>query len=300
VSLKQAAIRSAGAPSVTKSEKRRASHPMTPIDDPFDQLKKQYPEEQKNPGVDAALMASKALFPALAPLLGVLGQVRERFTKTATMERIADMLDLLENEVKRLDSRQVTKVDLEDLKESMQLAIRYDAEDFNDRKRERYVRIIGNATASEQQISDLASFIRDIEQMGERDFTALKVLNKVMNPPRLWTTSPNTPDAPPVRALHPNIFIHLRQSLAIQMAEAFGIKTEIKTEVDLEAGPFSREEGYEACARLQGFGLAHEIDVGHREVPIGNYCFRPSKRGLLLLKLVGEDVPNWERYFPSR
>jgi hypothetical protein len=268
---------------------------MTPIDDPFDQLKKQYPEEQKNLGVDAALIASKALFPQLAPLLGVLNQVRERFTKPATMERIAVMLDLLENAVKRLDSTNVTRLDLEDLKESLQLSIRYDAEDFNDLKRERYVKIIGNALLSDQEVADLASFIRDIEQMGERDYTALKVLNKVMNPPALWTTSPNTPLAPPVRALHTNIFIHLRQALAVQLAQAFGINTDVGS----PPVQFSREEGYEACARLQGFGLAHEIEIGPREVPIGDYCFRPSKRGLLLLKLAGEVVPNWEHYFPT-
>jgi hypothetical protein len=269
---------------------------MTPIDDPFDQLKKQHPEETKNLGVDAALSVSTTLFPQFAFLLGALKQVRDRFTSTAAAERVADMLDLLEGEAKRLDRTKATKLDLEDLKESLQLAIRYDAEDFNDRKRERYVKIISNALMSDQQIADLASFIRDIEQMGERDFTALKVLNKVMNAAGVWATHPS---ADPVRPLHPNTFIQQRQTLALQMAQAFGIDTEKPS--GRMFGPtsaFSREEGYEACARLLGFGLAHEIDIGHREVPIGDYCFRPSKRGLLLLKLAGEDVPNWENYFP--
>ena len=62
---------------------------------------------------------------------------------------------------------------------------------------------------------------------------------------------------------------------------------------------FSREDGYEACMRLQGFGLAHEIDVAPRQVPVGDYSFRPSKRGLMLLKLVGEQVENWDKYFPA-
>ena len=30
----------------------------------------------------------------------------------------------------------------------------------------------------------------------------------------------------------------------------------------------------------------------------GDYSFRLSKRGLMLLKLVGEEVENWDKYFP--
>jgi hypothetical protein len=270
---------------------------MTPIDDQFDQLKKQHPTEPKNFGTEAALTVSAAVFPQFAFLLGALKLVRDHFMPKAAEERVNAMLDLLESESKRLDSTKATKLGLEeDLKQSLQLAIRYDAEEFNDRKRERYVKIIGNALMSDQQIADLASFIRDVEQMGEGDYTALKVLNKVMNPPGVWTTYQS---ADPVRSLHPNTFIQRRQELAVTMARAFGIDTERPSgRMFGPASTFSREEGYEACARLQGFGLAHEIDTGPREVPIGDYCFRPSKRGLLLLKLAGEDVPNWEHYFP--
>jgi hypothetical protein len=46
----------------------------------------------------------------------------------------------------------------------------------------------------------------------------------------------------------------------------------------------------------QGFGLAHEIDVGPCQVPVGEYCFRPSRRGLSLLKLIGEEVANTDIY----
>jgi hypothetical protein len=33
---------------------------------------------------------------------------------------------------------------------------------------------------------------------------------------------------------------------------------------------FSHEEGYKACTRLQGFGLAHGFDISPREVPVGD------------------------------
>jgi hypothetical protein len=49
---------------------------------------------------------------------------------------------------------------------------------------------------------------------------------------------------------------------------------------------------------LVGFGLAHEIELQERELPLTEYCFRLSTEGVKLLKLMGEDVPNFEYYFP--
>jgi hypothetical protein len=54
---------------------------------------------------------------------------------------------------------------------------------------------------------------------------------------------------------------------------------------------------------LQGFGLAHEIEVSPRQVPVGDYCFRLSRRGLcistLLISRVGPSnmifVRIWKR-----
>jgi hypothetical protein len=177
--------------------------------------------------------------------------------------------------LRNLDAKKVGKDELDAVKEAMQLAIRHDIEEFNDKKRDRYVKIIGNALRSETQIEDLASFIQDVERLGERDFMALKVLNKVINQPRIEGTG---------RDIHPNEFMQRRQELAVQMAAAFG---------DSYGGQnFSREQGYDACNRLQGFGLAHEIELSARQVPTGEYCFRPSRRGLMLLKLTGEEVAN--------
>ena len=33
-----------------------------------------------------------------------------------------------------------------------------------------------------------------------------------------------------------------------------------------------------------------------RELPLTNYVFRLSVQGVMLLKLLGEDVPNYEHY----
>ena len=62
---------------------------------------------------------------------------------------------------------------------------------------------------------------------------------------------------------------------------------------------FTREIGYGNCCRLQGFGLAHEVEVQPRELPLTNYAFRLSTQGIRLLKLLGENVPNYDYYFKS-
>lgn len=246
-----------------------------PIDDPFDAIEKAYPEKRSYLPEDLAMYAAKCLLPAF--LTDAFGKVFERLDQNLRAERAKATTRLLMAELKNLKENKASRAELDDLKEAVQLAIWHDLEEFNDNKRERYIKIIGNALRDEKQIYDLASFIQDVEQLGERDFVVLKVLNMVMNK-----------RTDPTRDIHPNEFIQRRQELAVQLAIALGGEPQ---------GPsFNREEGYDACNRLQGFGLAHEIDVEPRQVPVGNYCFRPSRRGLMLLKLIGEEVPNADKY----
>jgi hypothetical protein len=243
------------------------------IDDPFDAIEKAFPVKKPYLPNDLIAFIGKLALPE--SVADALGTVFERLIPNVREERAAALFELIVAELKDLKKEMATKAKLSDWREAMQLAIRYDVEEFNDKKRERYVKIIGNALRSEKHIDDLASFIQDVERLGERDFIALKVLNKVMNQPR---------DTDKLRDFHPNDFIHRRQELAVEMAKALG--------GPFEGSSFSREEGYDACNRLQGFGLAHEIEVGPRQVPVGDYCFRPSIRGLTLLRLIGEEVAN--------
>ena len=156
-----------------------------PIDDPIDAFKKQHAKEPSVP-LGIAILAGKLAFPKGGFLFEIFKKVYERFGKKAIEERIAETSELLFNEVRYLQDTKATKLDVEDLKEAIQLTIRHDAQEFNDHKRERYMKIIGNALQSEVAIVDLASFIQDVEQLGERDFVALKVLNEVMNKPTDW------------------------------------------------------------------------------------------------------------------
>ncbi len=247
------------------------------IDDPIDAIEKAYPEKAPYLPEDLTLFAARFALPGI--VMDALGKVYERLDRTVREERVNATVKALMNELKDIKEKTATKEGLNDLREAIQLSVRHDLEEFNDKKRDRYIKIIGNALREEEQIvDDLASFIQDVERLGERDFIALKILNKVMNSARAEST----------KDIHPNEFIQRRQELAVEIAKALG--------GPFEGPSFSREEGYDACNRLQGFGLAHEIEVEPRQVPVGDYCFRPSRRGLLLLKLIGEEVANAHKY----
>jgi hypothetical protein len=265
------------------------------IDSRVDAVEKQYPE----PGESLfplALAAAELALPYAGPLFKFVELIRGHFSTKEREERVAQFLAILRDHEKLLhvlgNNIEKINVSIEDLAEGVQIAAWRDAEAFNDAKRDRYAKILGNAVRSQDKIQDLASFIRDVEQLGESDISVLKALNKTMNKEGDWT---NQSGPVTLWKVHPGVFIQRRQEMAEQVAEALGIGT--SADVGLRLNP---EVGYSVCARLQGFGLAHEVPVSAREVPIGDYCFRPSQRGLMLLKLLGEDVPNWYRYFPPR
>lgn len=258
------------------------------IDDPKAAFAQQYMQEEEKSPLGLAVFTGKLAFPQAALPLEIFRKVADRLTRASVDERLQAMWNMLVMETEHLET---TKANAEDVQEAIQLAMRRDAEEFNDKKRERYVKLIGNALRSETQIQDVETFVQTVEQLGERDVTVLKVLNKVMNKKGDWKPQPSPPENPGVgnvMKVHPNTFIQRAQELAVQIAMALGQKTETNL--------YIREVGYGICNRLQGFGLAHEIQQT-RELPLTNYCFRLSTQGILLLKLLGEDVPNFDNYF---
>jgi hypothetical protein len=254
------------------------------IDNPKEAFDKQYMQDNERSPLGLSVFAGKLAFPKAGVALEILRKVAERFTRPSVEERLHGTWNMLVTETDYLEA---TKASHEDVAEAIQIALRRDAEQFNDEKRERYVKIIGNALRSETQINDIASFIRTIEQLNDRDVTVLKVLNQVMNKEGDWKATLYSVSSS-IKKLHPSEIIARSQELAVQVAMALGQR--------IETNNYSREEGYAICNRLQGFGLAHEIDAQQRELPLTNYCFRLSTQGVRLLKLMGENVPNYECY----
>lgn len=255
------------------------------IDNPIDAFERQYMQEELTLPKELATIAGKLALPDKGLALEILQRVAGAlFDHVAIKERFKAMWDLFVMEIGHLET---SKASGEDVQQAIQMAFLYDRQQRDDRKRERYVKIVGNALKSESEVQEIATFIQTIEQLGERDVMVLKVLNKVMNKEGDWRPQPN-PGVGDVMKAHPNVFTQRAQELAVQVAMALGQKTETNV--------FNREEGYTICTRLVGFGLAHELEVQPRELPLTNYAFRLSVRGITLLKLLGENVPNLGRY----
>jgi hypothetical protein len=259
------------------------------IDNPIDAFEQQYMNEEPQLSRKLAKfmgdVGSKLAFPDGGLALDILMKVADAlFDRDSAAQRVLAMWEMVKGEFTNVEK---TKASHEDVQRAIQLAIWYDRHERNDQKRERYVKLIGNALRSEQQIDDVTSFIQTIEQLDERDVTVLKVLNKIMNKQGDWRPQANP--GGDVMKVHPNTFIQRSQELSVQIALALSQTT--------EKNLYSREVGYGICNRLQGFGLAHEIQVQSRELPLTNYCFRLSTQGIKLLKLLGEEVPNLEHYF---
>lgn len=204
---------------------------------------------------------------------------------------LAFIRQLVEDIQRVLDWVAVMRTEVKEVQAAIRRSIRYDADEFDDAKKARYISTITSAISSETKVDDLTSFIQDIERLGERDLIGLKVLNKVMNREGDWKDNPGPPNLNPSK-LHPQSFVGRAQELSVNMAHAL-----IGSPSGTNGNIFSREEGLQICLRLQGFGLAEVIDTAPREVPVSNYSARLTARGLMLLKLIGENVPNWKRYF---
>lgn len=264
------------------------------IDNVYDAIDKQNPDE--GDGVVSSITrvfdSAKALGIPIPEPISVFFSVIDSMSREAREQRgIAFIRQLVEDMQKVQNDVARMRTDIFEIQSAMRLSIQYDVNEFNDAKRSRYLSAITVSISSESKIHDLTSYIQDIEKLGERDIIAMKVLNRIMNRESDWKDAPSPSVFNPPR-LHPTTFTHRAAEFSMAMTEALTGKN-----AGTLGNAFSREDGFQLCHRLQGFGLAEVIGMASREVPISDYCARPTSRGLMLLKLMGEKVPNWNRYF---
>jgi hypothetical protein len=259
------------------------------IDNPMDAFERQYLKEEPalpNQLAKYAFDVGKLALPNAGFAVEILMRVADAlFDKESGKERGRAFFTLVVDEFKHIEE---TKVSHQDMQVAICKAVGYDRYEQDDRKRERYIKLIGNAVRSEELINDVTSFIQTLEQLNERDLTVLKVINTTMNKEGDWKAQQQA-GVVPIMKLHPGVTKDRAQEFALNVALALNQKTERNT--------YSREEGYGICNRLQGFGLAHEVELQPRELPLTNYAFRLSVQGIRLLKLLGENVPNYNNYF---
>ena len=62
----------------------------------------------------------------------------------------------------------------------------------------------------------------------------------------------------------------------------------------------SRDDVYARCSRLSGFGLAVEVLRSDTRMSLSDRCFRPTQRGLRLLRLLASVAPSASSRAPYR
>lgn len=240
------------------------------IDDPLAATARQYPEQPKNKVGELALELAGVAF----PLFKVFNIVRSRILGDYGLERIGALLNALQVEFHREQQRvEKAQRDIEALKEkinspefadSLILAADEAQRTQSERKIERLGAVLANALLSEDDEAvagdDLVGYIRDLSSLTEGDVQALRFLGDVFkNPIR---QRPEMDD--------PNEFTLLMGSY-LRGIEAMGVH---------------HDDFSSRCSRLTGFGLASEVERSPARMALKDHCFRPTRRGLRLIKLL--------------
>lgn len=249
------------------------------IDDPFAATANQYPEQHKNEIGELALeLAGVACGP-----FKVFNILRARLFGNYGLERVNALFSALENEFHR-DRQHVEKArgDIEALKEkidstefadSLVLAADESQRTQSERKVERLGAVLANALLSDNSDivpgDDLVSYIRDLSSLMEGDVLALQFLCDVFKDVIRQSDMDD-----------PNQFTYLMGSYTRGM-KTMGVH---------------HDDFYSRCSRLTGFGLATEVERNAMRMGATDRCFRPTRRGLRLIKLLGSttDVPATE------
>jgi len=240
------------------------------IDNPLAATASQYPERQKNKVGELALeLAGVALWP-----FKVFNIVRSRILGDYGLERVSALMNALESEFDR-DQQRVEKaqadidalkkkIDSPEFADSLVLAADEAQRTQSKRKIERLGAVLANALLSEEDEivagDDLVGYIRDLSSLTEGDVQALQFLGDVFND--AIRQRPDMDD--------PNEFTFLMGSYLRGIAD-MGVH---------------HDDFYSRCSRLAGFGLATEVERLATRMAPKDHCFRPTRRGLRLIKLL--------------
>ncbi len=242
------------------------------IDDPLDAAFSQNREEPENIAGELAVKIAGQLF---LPL-GIANTLREHFSQRNRERRVWEVLNALKAELDRLareskdDHNRIGVLEARVTSPMFTEAILAAAEEAvraaSDAKLRRIATVLARGADPGIEISadedDLASFVRDIGQLSETDIRVLKILYSVFAD--MVKVYPNLHD--------PNVFTE-------RVAQLLKKVDESKTH---------RDDFYSYCKRLEGFGLAIEVPRNIGRMAPGDYCFRPTRRGLKLLSLMEE------------
>jgi hypothetical protein len=220
--------------------------------------------------------ASAAVF---SELVGVFDIVRERFRVSARFVRFNYLLEGVRLKFASLEGRVgQMRSEIEEIKrklaskefrEAAETAAEEAVRAVSAEKIDQFSSIlVGSVDPSivEDSAADANALIRDVAQLSAMDLRVLAVLKRVYGV--LFPPYPSHMD--------PNAFTEKFQDFKDAIAGSGLIIEEFQS----------------VCDRLRGFGLAVEVLRNVSRMARSDYCYRPTRRGLKLLKLLGSSLPS--------
>jgi hypothetical protein len=241
------------------------------IEDPIEASFAAWPEEWENRLSDGALAAMSPFFEA-AHLLHLF---KEMFSNKSRIDRISYLLEGFRIKSREIDSRFgrleeerqtiKAKLDSPQFKEALFLAVDEASRTLSKKKIDRYASILAGALDPSDQVDssiDLSTLIRDISQLGDEDIRVLGILESVYRD--VIVQQPNYHD--------PNPYTEKMGELRRAIADS-----------KLHSDDFRS-----ICERLSGFGLLAEVIRNSSRMDFNDFCYRPTRRGVRLLKMLKE------------
>jgi hypothetical protein len=245
---------------------------MGHIDDPQDQIDSQYPIEEGS--ILTPLLAFIAPFiglqpeaAAIAAVIGATGVVADFLSRRRAEERTNVLFRSMQEEL-RQSSVTRSKVEAEMSKDVAQEAVitatLQTLRTPSYEKIWRFGKVVGSALRAEAPDWERATeFVRDLEQLNDRDLEAMGLLWSVQHPH----------EAAPGR-MHTDANRYTGEWNRVIGAAAERFK-------------WHTDELYSRCGRLTGFGLALEVQPNGSFQGPGDHCFRLTGKGVQLLRILG-------------
>lgn len=236
------------------------------IDDPWDASRHAWPAEHDSEAASSALAVSGLL----GPLLDVVARIGESFRTEERQRRAEYLFRAIDLKFKELDktcesneaelSRIKEKIASPEFREALQMAAEEAVRAESFKKVDRFAAVVAGSVTPPQWADpkqDIATMIRDLAQLGDRDLEVLCILATVH-----------------ASAISHNSNLHDPDSFS---RETPRLKTAIA-----ESG-IHPDDFLSACERLRGFGLGAEVLRNTIHMGPQDFCYRPTRRGLSLL-----------------
>jgi hypothetical protein len=233
---------------------------MPGIDDPLEAVDKQY-RDGRDYIFDKLWRAAAELGP-----YGILNALKVLFSRETTAARFEAFIQELRNQVYRLEAQGrllKERVESPEFQETLIAAMNETARTTDRERTKRFALIVSGSLDKSRTMKswdDAAAYIRDLAQLGERDIQALEILYAVQKDLFLGKSHP----------LDPNTYT-AKNNDVLELAYQSSMPP---------------DEFYSRCARLNGFGLAIEVQRNDTRVSPGDHCFRLTTRGRELISIL--------------